>query len=148
MQDSIPFSIFEGSTNAVLVTDTEGKPRFANAVARGLLRPRLATANGLPCWRIARMRRLDGTPFCAPHCPLQQLAAGGVEFSQSEVLHQPNGGNPVRLELMSLAISPPRGGRCAMFHLLVPEIESSWLRTLRDAGPSAARHILRLPKMH
>lgn len=124
---SIPVGAFQGAADIVIVSDDAGRVRFLNTTAQRVLAVEPEAILGAPCWLVARLRHSDGSSFCGPHCPIQQLAMAGVCSSRRPVVLGLPQGSERRADLYSLTISPIRGGRAAMLHLLTPEAGLPWL---------------------
>lgn len=121
MDHLFPLSAFEHPTYGVVAVDARGGVRFCNRAASSLLCPDRPDDPPAPtCWRLARLRTLEGEPFCAADCPVQREARTGTPAPSHRVVRGPQSRNPREIELVTFLIPPAREGRFPLVHLLRP----------------------------
>lgn len=116
----IPIDILERVQEAIFITDEEGRVELCNPAAAALLKRDRAEIEGRHCWEITRFRSAEGKLLCNPKCAVQRQARRGKLPHSQPALLPSSEGVPVKLEVVSIPVSPPRGSRLAILHVLSP----------------------------
>jgi len=116
----VPVEILERVHDPIFITDERGRVELCNSAAAALLNCGRADLEGRRCWEITGLRSPEGKPLCSPHCLVQRKARKGLLPASHPALLQIGAGRALRLDVVSFAVSPPRGRRLAILHVLTP----------------------------
>jgi len=124
----VPLATFEGATLPVIMSDACGVLHLCNPPARSLLQIADDAEVHVPCWEVARFRRLDGRPFCAARCPVRRrVREGRLETCQRVVIARDGLSRPI--DLLTFAI-PDNGSDWFILHMMLAS--RATMETSRD----------------
>ena len=100
---------FEGSPDAVFVTDRRNRIVFSNRAAETLLGFSAGQTVGLSCDAVLKGRDVFDNRYCALNCPVMQMAARGESVRDFRLRVETRDGGEVTLDLnvLQLVVAPP-----------------------------------------
>jgi len=131
----IPIEILEDAGYPAIVADEDGRVEYWNSMAADLLGLDHSDTEGRRCWELMRFKSPDGKRLCQARCTVQKHARAGRLQRHKAVLVKVNGDPAMDFDLVSVAVSPPRGRRCAILHLLRPMPETTAAETTGAVSP-------------
>jgi len=123
----------------VWVTGADGTIVYINSRAEALLGRSAHDCLGTPCHEIISGRELNGTPFCAPDCPVHRLAASGREIEPYPLRIPRDDRRDEILRVVVIVSHPPTGGRDSYVHCVVDDARHERFRTYLDRVVARSR---------
>jgi DNA-binding CsgD family transcriptional regulator len=116
----VPVEAFEHAGHAVFVSGEDGRVEYCNSAMAELLKLDRADIVGHRCWEIMRLRSPAGTKRCRAQsrCPIQSDVRIGPHQVFRPALLSVKGGDPIEVDLLAFAVSPPVERRCAILHVI------------------------------
>ncbi len=131
----VPLATFENDVHAIIAADADGTIRYCNRAAASLFDREPDSARGLPCWKLARLRGLDGGPFCAPDCPIQREACQGRLSPLHHAARYSKGRLVYPVDIITFLLPGSTGSRRALLHLFNPRDRLTAPNEAVAAGP-------------
>jgi DNA-binding CsgD family transcriptional regulator len=118
MSGRLPSNLFGSREPALILSDATGRIQFCSEAAASWLGCEAATTIGKRCWKVARFRQLDGSPFCSQLCPVQRRSlAASEDFVRHTKVSQGNR----RCRLVSYSLLPEVCDRRTVLHIIEPQ---------------------------
>jgi DNA-binding CsgD family transcriptional regulator len=114
----IPVEAFEHADHPVFISDEDGRVEYCNSATADFLKRDRRAIEGQRCYEVMRLRSPEGRVLCRAECAVQTEARSGKLKKMRPALCTVNGDLPARVDLFTVAVSPPNGRRIAILHVI------------------------------